>query len=73
MNVVEKKMISTSYESMSKTYRVETNKFCISVDVDRNDEIKHGAPIIRKFIGQPFVNLKNWCLTRFEYCKIEEM
>ena len=60
-------------EHINKTYRVETNVFVVSVDTDREGLIKHGAPIIRKFIGQPFENLKSWCEKRFDYCKINEL
>lgn len=60
-------------EHTSQTYRVETDKFTISVDVDRNGIIKHGAHIIRKFYGQPFENLRRWCLLRFRYLKLHRM
>ena len=56
---------------MSKTYRVETDKFVVSVDVDREDNIKHGAYLIRKFYGQPFQNLVNWSKNKFRYCDIK--
>lgn len=56
--------------SNQKTYRVETNQFVVSVVVDHEDKIKHGAHLIRKFYGQPFENLTNWCKNKFNYTKV---
>jgi F0F1-type ATP synthase beta subunit len=58
---------------MKKTYRVETDKFVVSVDVDRNGVIVHAAPIVRRFIGQPFTHLEKWCNTKFKNVKIESL
>lgn len=60
-------------ESLSKTYIVETDKFKITVDVDRNGDIKHGANVIRNFYGRPFVEFEKWVSTKFRYCNIQEI
>ena len=35
-------------------------KFTIKVVTDEDDKIIEAAPIVRKFVGQPFANLVRW-------------
>jgi len=43
-------------------YRIITNKFTCGIEVDENNIIKNTAPILKKFINQPFSNLKGWII-----------
>jgi len=61
---------------MTVTWWLSNRKMTVKVVV-RDLKIVGGAPIIRKFIGQPFSNLVRW-MTRIapplrqEYIRIEE-
>jgi hypothetical protein len=35
-------------------------KFTVEVETDGRDVITRAAPIVRKFVGQPLVNLLKW-------------
>ncbi len=39
---------------------VSCDRFTVRVDTDDRDIITFAAPIVRRFIGQPFVNLARW-------------
>jgi len=41
-------------------YWISCNKFTVQVDTDENFIIKNAAPIVKVFIGQPFLNLIRW-------------
>lgn len=43
-----------------KKYWVSCVKFTVQVTVNEEGRIVEAAPIVRKFIGQPFANLKKW-------------
>ena len=43
-----------------KTYWLSSNKMTVIVDIDDDGIIVYGSPIVRKFRGQPLVNLVNW-------------
>jgi hypothetical protein len=45
---------------MPKTYWLSSLKMTVGVDVDDNDRIIDGAPVIKTFIGQPLKNLIRW-------------
>jgi hypothetical protein len=45
---------------MSKTYYISNSKITCAVDVDDNDNVIATPPILKKFIGQPFENVKIW-------------
>lgn len=45
---------------MSRFYFCSSPKFTVRVDVDERGIVTGGAPVIRRFFGQPFENLKRW-------------
>lgn len=56
----------------NKNYWLSCNKFTILVVVNIFGDIMDTAPITRKFVGQPFENLKKWA-GKFGNLKIEEI
>lgn len=52
-------------------YYLSTPKMTISVAVDENDIIKGGAPIIKRFTGQPLDNLLDWLKKQGEVTMME--
>ena len=42
-------------------YWVSTMKFTVRVEVDWHGRITDAATLVRKFVGQPWKNLVNWC------------
>lgn len=45
---------------IGQLYRVETRTFCCGVSVFNGYVVADTAPILHRFIGQPFGNLKRW-------------
>lgn len=41
-------------------WRLSNHRFTIRVDVDEDGKIVGGAPIAKRFIGQPFENVCCW-------------
>jgi len=52
-------------------YWVSCNKFTVWVEVE-NETIKKTAPVVAKFIGQPFYNLCRW-FAKFGGLQIHEL
>ena len=53
-------------------YYISTPKFTCKVEVDNNKIVK-AAPILSKFLGQPFTNLQNWLSIKFKNVIIKEI
>ena len=43
-----------------KTYWVSCSKMTVMVEVDNKGRVVDAAPVVRRFIGQPFRNLTLW-------------
>jgi len=53
-------------------YWVSTTKFTVRVEVDRSGRITDAAPLARRFVGQQWKNLVNWC-RKIGGLRIEEL
>jgi len=42
------------------SYWLSSNKMTVIVDIDDDGIIVYGSPIVRKFLGQPLLNLIGW-------------
>jgi len=51
---------------------VSTTKFTIRVEVDRSGRITDAAPLVRRFVGQQWKNLVDWC-RKIGGLRIEEL
>lgn len=56
-----------------KEYWISCEKFTGGITVDENNIIIEGMPIIRKFIGQPLINLSNWMQKKFNHCILRKI
>ena len=50
---------------MTKKIQISCEKFTAMVVIDDKQTIVDGAPIIKKFIGQKLINLRNWAEKNF--------
>lgn len=57
------------------SYWLSCKKFTVQVEVDDNGIITEGAPIVKKFVGQPIVNLTRWMndLGGFRFNKLKSI
>ena len=42
------------------SYWLSSNRMTVLVRVDDNHIVTNAAPVVHKFIGQPFSNLRRW-------------
>jgi hypothetical protein len=49
--------VSCNKKAVAYSYWLSCNNFTVKVSTDANDRVVGGAPLIRKFIGQPMSNL----------------
>ena len=59
--------------SSLETYRIETEQFVVTVDVDISDKVIHCARYVWRFRGQPFSNLLSWAKFRFKHVKVHKL
>ena len=52
--------------------RIETRSFACVVITDEEDIIVEIAPILGRFIGQPFKNVEKWLIKNKIYFKIDD-
>jgi hypothetical protein len=55
-----------------KTYRLSNTSFTVRVQVGMDGRITEAAPVVHRFIGQPFSNLLTWMGT-FPGCEYQEL
>ena len=53
--------------------RVETPSFVAGVKTNEQDIVIETAPILKRFMGQPFKNIRTWLLTKKVSFKIDPM
>lgn len=46
------------------SYWYSTTAWTVQVDADENDIVTFTAPILRRFAGQPRVNILSWARTK---------
>jgi hypothetical protein len=53
--------IASQMRMKRRKWYISCNKFTAQVNTDENNRIIFAAPIVKRFMGQPFENLLHWC------------
>jgi len=55
---------------------LSTPDFTVRVECTPKGIINGGAPLVKRFAGQPFTNLLNWCSSKWgaevQWCRFDE-